>query len=159
MDDYFSELSEEQMRHFVAATVYQQFPVGSTLALQGQPGDNAFLILEGEVEITLTHNAISRKIGVRTAGHIVGEMALLDDQPRSATLTALTEVRVLKLGRSAFEHLLTTQPELSLAVNRSLSARMRVTLDSLVQDLMLEIERLETELAECRRQLAVHQSP
>lgn len=153
LERYFSELNEEQLRYLVSAAEYQAFPQGKRLAVQGERGDRAFILLEGEVEIAIHHQGCDKIIGVRSGGHILGEMALLEDKPRAATLTTKTPVKAFVLKKNAFHGLLAAQPELSLAINRSLSARMRLTQETLFQDMVERITALEEKLAATQEKL------
>ena len=154
LEKYFEELTDEHMTHLVTAASYESFPAGTMLAVQGEPGDRAFIILEGEVEVVLAKGGCEKVLTVRGSGSILGEMALLEDQPRAASLRTLTEVKAFVLSSKAFHGLLTNQPELSLAINRSLSARMRLTQETLLKDLGERIHTLEDELARAKQLLA-----
>ena len=66
------------------------FPVGTVIIRQGEPGTRAFIIESGEIEIWTLVNGKRRQLGVVATGGIFGEMALIDNQPRMASATALT---------------------------------------------------------------------
>lgn len=136
------------MRHLVGAASYEEFPEGKTLAVQGESGDRAFIILEGEVEVILSYKGREWLLGKRGQGHILGEMALLEDEPRAATLRTLSQVKALVLARKSFHGLLNAQPEMALAINRMLSARMRRTQTRLFEELTIRVDDLERQLAE-----------
>lgn len=157
LEQYFSDLNEAQMRHLVAAAKYETFNSGKTLATQGESGDRAFIILEGEIEVILSDEGRERLLGRRGQGHILGEMALLEDEPRAATLRTISDVKALVLTRNGFHGLLKAQPEMALAINRMLSARMRRTQKQLVEELNQRVSELETQLAEKTSQLEAAQ--
>jgi CRP-like cAMP-binding protein len=79
------------------------------------------VVLEGSAAVTRG----SHKLGVLSVGQVFGEMALLDDQPRSATVKALEPMRMLVIPGPAFRRLLTTVPGLSDALLATLSMRLR----------------------------------
>lgn len=74
------------------------FYAGQTAFKQGDLGDRAYLIQEGEVEIS-KNGLVLATLG---KGELFGEMALVDDQPRMATAKAITDVSVVIIGRDAF---------------------------------------------------------
>jgi CRP/FNR family transcriptional regulator, cyclic AMP receptor protein len=79
---------------------------GEMLTREGMPGGQAFLIVEGEAEVTLR----GEQLATVGAGEFVGEMALLDHSPRSATVTAVTPMRVLVMDPGSFWNLLGQAP-------------------------------------------------
>jgi len=76
---------------------------GSKLFSEGDSGDTAFIIESGEVEIFRTEQGKEIQLGVVGPGSIIGEMALIDDEPRMATARALSQAVSVTVGRKAFE--------------------------------------------------------
>src|SRR5262245_29523701 len=96
-------------------------PAGHVLFEEGERGDVMFAVAEGQVE--LTHGgAVIEKIG---SGGIIGEMALIDDAPRSATATAATESRVVRVDRDHFIYLIQEHPTFALQVMGVMAERLR----------------------------------
>ena len=93
---------------------------GELLAREGEPGRKLFLIVEGEVLVSLRGEAIAT-VG---AGEFVGEMTLFERAPRAATLTALTPTRVLVAGSGSFGALL-NQPAVLRRLAATLASRLR----------------------------------
>lgn len=83
---------------------------------QGEPGDSAFVVLKGEFAIHKQSGQSLIKIDVRSPGDVLGEMALLSQAPRSATVTAVTDCETLCISKDAFEKLLSTSSTAALAV-------------------------------------------
>ena len=79
---------------------------GDLLTREGMPGGQAFLIVDGEASVTLR----GEELATVGAGEFVGEMALLDHSPRSATVTAVTPMRVLVMDPGSFWNLLGQAP-------------------------------------------------
>lgn len=96
-------------------------PAGSVLTRQGTPGTQCFVIVQGEATATLDGIWLAR-LG---PGDVVGEMALLDDQPRSATVVADSELRLLVLTRDGLERLLVQIPVVTRCLLRALALRLR----------------------------------
>ncbi len=93
---------------------------GDVLARQGEIGREFVILLEGEVDVARD----GKVIAVRGPGDYIGEIALLDNQPRTATVTAKTEVAAEVLNRAEFASLLATAPELSSRLMATLARRV-----------------------------------
>ena len=94
---------------------------GAILFNEGEPGDGLYIIVEGELAIL--SNGV--QLGTRGPGGYVGELALLDDAPRSADVQVKTDVLLLKLHRDDFHEVLTTSPEVVSAMFRLLVQKIR----------------------------------
>jgi CRP/FNR family cyclic AMP-dependent transcriptional regulator len=97
-----------------------ELPEGATLTREGELGHEFFVIVEGE---TLVKRK-GRKIGTRGAGDFIGEIALIDQIPRTATVTAQTPLRVFVLTSKDFHHLLEENPNVQRKVMRALARRV-----------------------------------
>lgn len=117
-------------------------PAGVTIMREGEPGDEMFVLLEGELAITVQ----GRQIDALGPGMILGEMAMVDDRPRSATATALTDSSLIRLGREGFQDLIGRSPEFALRVMNIMSIRTRRLMEEEVRR-----QRMEEELAIGRR--------
>ncbi|GAB1194760.1 cyclic nucleotide-binding-like protein [Aspergillus pseudonomiae] len=81
-----------------------KFPAGSTIIKEGDPGDAFYLLESGEAEAF--KEGVDRPVKSYQRGDYFGELALLDDQPRAASIVTKTDVKVAKLGRDGFKRLL-----------------------------------------------------
>ena len=97
---------------------------GEILMKQGDPGDTAFVVVSGEFEITKQSGQSLIRIDVRNSGDVLGEMALLSQSPRSATVTAVTDCEALCISKEIFDNLLSTSPSAALAVLHWVMARL-----------------------------------
>ncbi|MCB1432590.1 MAG: Crp/Fnr family transcriptional regulator [Alphaproteobacteria bacterium] len=104
------------------------WPAGSLIFQQGDPGDYMAVITEGRIRLSLT-TASGRELTLRHAdrGAVIGEMAVLDLQDRSADATATAASRGLIIRRAAFDRLLAERPGVAQTVIRYLSRRLRET--------------------------------
>ena len=102
-----------------------RFATGEVIFHEGVEGDSMFLVWSGRVAIVKGDLESPVILAYRIAGEIFGEMALLENQPRSASIIALEETRLLELSRSRFEQLLSEQPAVSRSIMEVLSARLR----------------------------------
>ena len=102
-----------------------RFAAGEVIFHEGADGESMFLIWSGRVATVKGELESPVILAYRTAGEIFGEMALLENQPRSASIIALEDTRLLELSRSRFEQLLSEQPAISRSIMEVLSARLR----------------------------------
>jgi CRP/FNR family transcriptional regulator, cyclic AMP receptor protein len=93
---------------------------GDVLARQGEIGREFVILIEGEVDVARD----GKVIAVRGPGDYIGEIALLDNQPRTATVTAKTDVAAEVLNRAEFASLLAAAPELSSRLMATLARRL-----------------------------------
>ena len=121
----FAELSPDLLTRVDALMVEMTVDVGATLAHESDAGREAFIIAEGTAEVIVGHELIA-EIG---PGEIVGEMSLLDNQPRSATVVAKTPLRVLVMDPSQFAAVF-SDPHAAQWIAASLSHRLRAHLKS-----------------------------
>ena len=116
----FEGLSKKQLRRISSLMTRIDRPAGEVLTTEGQQGYEFFIVLEGEVEVRQG----DRVIATRRPGDYVGEIALLDRRPRTATVVATTPVSVEVLSRSEFVSLLAEVPELSAQVMATMAQRL-----------------------------------
>jgi CRP-like cAMP-binding protein len=111
---------DSDLAELAALIEERRVATGTMLVEEGQPGRETYLIVEGWATVTVN----GRVVGTATAGEFVGEMALLDHSPRSATVTASTPLRLFVLDAVNFAHLL-TQAAAGRAIARTLAERLR----------------------------------
>lgn len=121
-------LDEAQLAALAAELDELHFAAGTAVFRAGEPGDALYLSTQGTIAVLLPGSP-SKRIAAFAPGVIVGEMALLEGQPRSADAYAEGDVTVLRLSRQAFERLRREHPALAatllLNVSRQLSSRLR----------------------------------
>jgi signal transduction histidine kinase len=98
---------------------------GQVICREGEPGDAMFLIRSGHAAIIIGGFDAPIVLGCRGAGEFIGEMALLDNLPRSASVVALDEVYLYRVTRDEFQHMLSRSTRLDVGLLRRLSARLR----------------------------------
>jgi CRP-like cAMP-binding protein len=102
-------------------TTPASLPAGRILCREGRIGDEAFVIVDGEASVTVNGNEIAR-LG---PGTFCGEMALLERGARSATVTAVTPMKVLVLSITDFDRILHLAPTVTRRMLREVSRRLR----------------------------------
>jgi CRP/FNR family transcriptional regulator, cyclic AMP receptor protein len=100
-----------------------QIKAGSVIFRQGEAADQLFVIKSGEVRIQIGNRTITEL----SAGDIFGEMALIDNEPRSATAVAMTDVELVPVSEKQFLFLVSQTPYFALKVMRVLARRLRAT--------------------------------
>jgi CRP/FNR family transcriptional regulator, cyclic AMP receptor protein len=103
------------------------FKPGEVVFEEDSISDCAYLVEEGKFEVSRICNGRKQVIGTLKAKDIFGEMGLIDDQPRSATVTALEESEVSVITQECFHTMERTNPEALVPLLRVLSARIRDT--------------------------------
>jgi len=112
--------------HRAAADLYgRDFPAGSVIFEEGDPGSRLYVIQSGQVSIVKRNGPRQVTLARLGAGEFFGEMALLDHQPRSAAAVVDEAARVLELDEAAFERLVTERGEVALRILRRVSRRLR----------------------------------
>jgi CRP/FNR family transcriptional regulator, cyclic AMP receptor protein len=99
----------------------ESFAAGETVFARGDAGTSMYIVVEGEVDIDYDEQR-SVRLGV---GESFGEMSLIDKRPRSATVTAVTDVTLAPISQGAFLVLVQDTPYFALEVMQSLSNRLR----------------------------------
>jgi CRP-like cAMP-binding protein len=122
----FAGLAPIDVKHIAALADERLFQDAELIARQGDPGDEMFIIVSGEVAVRERAAGQSeQEVTRRCAGDVVGEMAVISQEPRVASLIALGPVRLLSVDRKQFEGMLRERPEIGLAVMRVLIARLK----------------------------------
>lgn len=117
--ELFAGLDRKSVRLVGSITTSIDRPAGTVLIEEGRPGLEAFVVIDGEASVTVD----GREVGVVGPGEVVGEVALLDNRPRTATVTALTPMRVLVLSRAEFNTLLDRVPDVTRKILATVQAR------------------------------------
>jgi CRP/FNR family cyclic AMP-dependent transcriptional regulator len=142
----FQDLEEGEIQLVVSRTSPREFSAGAIIVQEGEPGDSLFIMQAGEVEITkqltlvLDEDTPKERVMIRLKaedGVYFGEMALLENETRSATVTALTDCSLLELHREDFLDLIGQNPvmgvKLLLRLAQILSRHLRKTNQDVVK--------------------------
>jgi CRP/FNR family cyclic AMP-dependent transcriptional regulator len=116
----FAGLTKQQLGRVASIADEIDLPKGKVLTREGDRGREFFVLLEGEAEVRRK----GRKLATRRAGEFFGEIALLSDLPRVATVTATTPVRALVIRDSEFRGLLSRTPQIALKVLQAIAERI-----------------------------------
>jgi len=122
-------LSLDGFARLAAAGTRREFATGELLMRQGEPAESLFVILSGKVSVVREHPDLSTPIMLATLGpgEIVGEMGLLDGEPRSATVTALEDMVTMEVPDAVLGEMVKRHPDLYATLVKVLSRRLRST--------------------------------
>ncbi|QQR72674.1 MAG: cyclic nucleotide-binding domain-containing protein [Holophagales bacterium] len=104
-----------------------EYAAGASIFEAGELGTEMYIVHEGRVEILAKVQGTEKQLAVLEKGDFFGEMALLEDQPRTASARALTDVQLLQINGSTFDQMLRSNPEIAVRMMRKLSRRLRET--------------------------------
>lgn len=119
--ELFRGCSEREYRHLGAAFDQLDLPAGEVLIHQGRHGAEAFVLVRGTAEVSIA----GERIAMLGAGSVIGEMALVDRGPRTATVTLTSDATVLVTDTQRFAAVLSEMPTVSSKVLATLSRRLR----------------------------------
>jgi CRP/FNR family cyclic AMP-dependent transcriptional regulator len=117
----FSNCNKRELARIAALTDEVDVPEDKVIVRQGDPGRECFVIAEGKARATIRGKG-SQLLG---PGSFFGEMSLLDQGPRSATVTAETDMHLLVLGSREFSSLVNEVPTVAVRMMRGLAERLR----------------------------------
>jgi CRP-like cAMP-binding protein len=121
----FNELDDHTLREIGAAAVEQRWEAGQEIVRQGDTGVGMFIVRSGKVEIMQDHMGKAEKLRDLGPGDVFGEMALLDEFPRSATMRAIEPTTCLGITRWHFRGILESHPAIALKLLPILTKRQR----------------------------------
>jgi signal transduction histidine kinase len=130
--DLFQHFSEEELYTFFAENVEEvRVDANDYLCHEGSPGDDMFILLEGELKITKHTKFITTIKPVE----YIGEMALIEAKPRSATVQAVSDSTLLRITRAQFQKYFSQKPESLFSMMRTLSHRIRLNTEIIAAEL------------------------
>lgn len=154
---FFHAMPMASLEKILGLCTEKHFKAGSILFFEDMPGDFFFIVLDGEVEIWKRYGQPdSVLLGTSGIGQPVGEMALIDNRPRSATVKAKTDLVTLVVHASDFEGLLSSDNSICLILLKAVTMMVRKSNEAHVSDLdrqNRELARANMELREAQEEL------
>ena len=123
--EFFAALPLEELFHIALSMEEESFKPGTTVIEEGTAGDKMYIVVNGRLEVKREGG---QRVAVLGEEQVFGDMALLDDEPRSASVIALEEVHLLSLQRSSLERILRRYASISFNMMRILSRRLRASM-------------------------------
>jgi signal transduction histidine kinase len=130
----FADLSEEDLERLYRMAETVSIPAGQLVLREGDPGDSLYVVLEGELEVTKRQGSQDVLLALYDPGQFFGEMALLEQAPRSASVRTVQESRLLVISQAAFQSLLSCNPSAPLRILHTVTSRLRSTESALIQN-------------------------
>jgi CRP/FNR family cyclic AMP-dependent transcriptional regulator len=122
----FRGLDRTELQRFAELTREKSFPKGSVILFENDPGDSLYVIRAGRVKVVLIgEDGREVILGVLTVGDHFGELALIDDQPRSAHVIAMEDTSLIVLRRDDFRRRVESAPTVAWSLLAELSRRLR----------------------------------
>ena len=120
----FRDIDPARLKLLAFTSERVNFAEGQKFFSQGDPADAAYVILQGKADVELESVGGAIKVAELGQNAIVGEMGILSDSPRSATIVAAAPTSALRIDKRVFLELLTQFPQMSVAVMRELASRL-----------------------------------
>lgn len=147
----FPGIKPGEVEELIANCQVKAYPSGTTLCRENEVEHVFYMILEGEVKVTKLVNAAEiRLLKTLSAGDFFGEMAIIHNAPRAATVTTTSPVVVLELDKKSFDRVLEKSSSIAMAMVREISSRLRANDEMAVEDLRVRA----SELAQAYQKLA-----
>jgi signal transduction histidine kinase len=147
----FPGIKPDEIEELIVNSKVRSYTPGAVLCQENAIEDKFYMILEGDVEVTkVINNSETRLLKTLTAGDFFGEMALIHNAPRAATVTAKTSITTLELEKAAFDRVLKNSSSISMAMVSEISNRLRLNDQMAVDDLRMRAG----ELAQAYQKLA-----
>ncbi len=121
-----SSLNEQQLETLAAGSARRNFPKGRTIVAEGEPSQSLYILLSGRAKVQRSDSEGKEVIlAVLGSGDFFGEMSLIDEAPRSASVITLESCDFMSINKDAFRAMLTQSPEMSMAVMKGMVRRLR----------------------------------
>lgn len=121
----FAKLSKSEWAYLSDNLTVSEHRAGDIIFREGDPGEYFYIIVNGVIEVIKAIDTVDElSVAVRYAGDFVGEMSLINDNLRMATIRAISDVKLLNLSKDDFQMLLQRQPQLTLQILRDVSLRL-----------------------------------
>lgn len=141
----FSRLEASKLKLLAFTSEAIEFHDQDILFHVNDPSDCAYVIMSGEVEILVETEDGLMPVVTRSKNEMIGEMAILTNSPRSATLRAKGAVQTLRISNDAFLKMMTDSPHVALDVMRQLSLKLAES-TAMVSELSQQVESLQSQL-------------
>jgi len=140
----FAKIEPAKLKLLAFTSERLQFMDGDEVCRQGDVGDAAYIILEGQADVLVDTPAGALKVATVGRNDIIGEIAILCDVPRTATVTASTDLTTLKVSKDNFFQLLAQFPQIGIKIMHELASRLHHTTQDLTaaKARLTELERL-----------------
>lgn len=156
----FADLNDEALQQLAIACRHHSFKKNTRFIQQGEIGKHLYIIESGRVKVFVSsEDGREITINEEAAGSCIGEIALLDDEPRSASVETLEKTEAIAISKSAFQACVAENPTIAFEIIRTLTRRLRsatggmksLALDNVYRRLSAKLNELATNDGEVRR--------
>lgn len=123
----FSNIEPSKLKLLAFTSERLTFETGDTLFNEGDTGDNAYIIIDGEADVMIETANGSMKVAHFGRNDLVGEIAILCDVPRTATVMASKRLETMVISKDLFYRLVMEFPQIAVAIMRELARRLETT--------------------------------
>jgi CRP-like cAMP-binding protein len=128
---FLGELSDVELSDVAGRLQPERYRIGELVVVEGTPGETMYFVEDGQVELTTQFGNTQILLDRLAQGDFFGEMAVLTGNPQVATVRAVTDLNLWRLGKKELEDLLNKYPNLTLALSRAMGERLTQTLSRL----------------------------
>src|ERR1700674_1380898 len=132
--DFFSGLDDKILKKISDACIVRQFTRNETIVRQGEMGLGLYVIARGHVKVDREEKGVRTQVAELGPEQFFGEMSLLDNKPRSATVTGIEDAECLLLTRDSFVKLMNKYPDIPIRMAKVLAERLREANAKIVAD-------------------------
>ena len=123
----FSKIEPSKLKLLAFTSERLKFSAGQELCHQGETGSTAYIIIDGEADVLVDAPAGELKVASLGKNDLVGEIAILIDVPRTATVRAVSPVTTLAISKDLFYRMVTEFPQMGVEIMRELAHRLEAT--------------------------------
>jgi CRP-like cAMP-binding protein len=123
----FSNIEPAKLKLLAFTSEHLEFSKGDLICKEGEPGDAAYIMLDGEADVLVNTEHGMLRVAKVARNDVVGEIAILCDVPRTATVSATTSVVTLRISKDGFFNLVTQFPNVGLEIMKELAKRLNDT--------------------------------
>lgn len=140
---FFAKIEPAKLKLLAFTSEHLEFMPGEALCRQGEPGDAAYIVLDGTADILVRTDRGEVKVASIGRHDMVGEIAILCDVPRTATVLATSPLAALRVSKDGFFNLVTQFPQVAVEVMHELAGRLHQTTQRLSEATarLAELER------------------
>jgi CRP/FNR family transcriptional regulator, cyclic AMP receptor protein len=129
----FAKIEPAKLKLLAFTSEHLEFMPGEAICEQGEHGDAAYIVLDGEADVVVQSGQGPTKVATVGKHDIVGEIAILCDVPRTATVRATTPLSALRVSKDGFFNLVTQFPQVGVEVMHELASRLHQTTQRLTE--------------------------
>ena len=129
----FAKIEPAKLKLLAFTSEHLEFAPGETLCRQGEPGDAAYIVLDGQAEVLVETRDGPVTVASIGRNDVVGEIAILCDVPRTATVQATTPLAALRVSKEGFFKLVEQFPQIAVGIMGELASRLYQTTQRLTE--------------------------